>query len=266
VVYGGGGAVGGALARAFADAGARVHLAGRSIARLQAVADDIGDAARVAEVDALDEASVAAHADAVAAAAGGIDVAVNAVSYPFVHDTPFAELTVADVMQPIDAFLRTNLITARAVARHMTARGSGAILTLSSGASRTLSPGSIGFGTTCAAIEAMTQRLAVELGPSGVRVVCLRPHLIADGPAHGSATGALFERRATAAGVSVEEWLARAPEGVTLLGRLPTLAQVAAAAVFLASDHAAAITGAVVDLTCGNALRTAAGARVGVPA
>ena len=71
VIYGGGGAIGGAVARAFAGAGARVHLAGRSRARLEAVADDIGDAARVAELDVLDERAVVEHADAVAADAGG---------------------------------------------------------------------------------------------------------------------------------------------------------------------------------------------------
>ena len=133
-IYGGGGAIGGAVARAFADAGARVYLAGRSLARLEKVANDIGDAAAVAEVDALDERAVAAHADAVAADTGGIDIALNAVSFPFVHDTPFAELAVEEVMHPIDAYLRTNLITAKAVARHMTARRSGTILTLSAGA------------------------------------------------------------------------------------------------------------------------------------
>jgi 3-oxoacyl-[acyl-carrier protein] reductase len=263
-IYGGGGAIGGAVARAFADAGARVYLAGRSRARLEKVANDIGDAAGVAEVDALDERAVADHADSVAADAGGIDIALNAVSFPFVHDTPFAELTVEEVMHPIDAFLRTNLITAKAVAPHMTARRTGTILTLSSGASRVVPPGNLGYGTTCAAIETMTQRLAVELGPSGVRVVCLRPHLIADGPSNGSYTGELFGRRAAAAGVSVEQWLAQWPENVTLLGRLPTLAQVADAAVFLASDRAGATTGAVIDLTCGNAVRTNARALVGV--
>jgi 3-oxoacyl-[acyl-carrier protein] reductase len=181
-----------------------------------------------------------------------------------VHDTPFAELAVEEIMHPIDVFLRTNLITAKAVARHMTARRSGTILTLSAGASRVASPGSFGYGTTCAAIETMTQRLAVELGPTGVRVVCLRPHLIADGPSNGSYTRELFGRRAAAAGVSVEQWLVQWQENVTLLGRLPALAQVADAAVFLASDRAGAITGAVVDLTCGNALRTKSGALVGV--
>jgi hypothetical protein len=103
-IYGGGGTIGGAVARAFADAGARVYLAERSMPRLEKVANDIGDAAGVAEVDALDERAVADHADAVAADAGGIDIALNAVSFPFVHDTPLAELTVDDVMHPIDAY------------------------------------------------------------------------------------------------------------------------------------------------------------------
>ena len=264
VIHGAGGAIGGAVARAFADAGARVHLAGRSRARLEKVADDIGGAAGVAEVDALDERAVAEHADAVAADAGGIDIALNAVSFPFVHGTPVTEVAVEEVMHPIDAFLRTNLITAKAVARHMTARRSGTILTLSSGASRVVLPGSVGYGTSCAAIEAMTRRLAVELGPSGVRVVCLRPHAIADGPSRGSSAGELFGRRAAAEGVSVEQWLGRWAQDVTLLGRLPTAAQVADAAVFLASGRASAITGAVVDLTCGNAVRNTASALVGV--
>ena len=255
VIYGGGGAIGGAVARAFAAAGARVHLAGRSRARLEAVAGDIGDAARVAELDALDEHAVVAHADAVAAEAGGIDIALNAVSFPYAQGTLLGGLSVADVMHPIDAFLRSNLITAQAAARHMTARRSGVILTLSTAGARFARPGKLGFGTTCAAIEQMTQRLAAELGPSGVRVVCLRPTAIADAPASGSFTGEVFAPLAAASGVSVEQMLAQWGEDQTLLGRLPTLAQVADAAVFLASDRAGAITGAVTDLTSGNAVR-----------
>jgi 3-oxoacyl-[acyl-carrier protein] reductase len=262
VIYGGGGAIGGAVARAFAAAGARVYLAGRTRARLEKVASDIGDAAGVAEVDALDERAVAEHADAVAADAGGIDIALNAVSFPHVQGTPFAELTVEEVMHPIDAFLRTNLTTTKAVLPHMAAQGSGTILTLST--PRVAPPGVLGYGTTCAAIEAMTQRLAVEVGPSGVRVVCLRPHALADAVANGSYTGELFERFAAAAGVSVEQMLVQWGQDLTLLGRLPTLAQVADTAVFLASDRAGAITGAVVDLTSGTAVRNSGWGLVGV--
>ena len=255
VIYGGGGAVGGAVARAFAGAGARVHLAGRSRARLEAVAADVGDAAEVAVLDVLDERAVVEHADAVAADAGGIDIALNAVSFPYAQGTLLADLTVEQVMHPIESFLRANLITAKAVARHMAARRSGAILTLSTAGSRFARPGNLGFGTTCAAIEQMTQRLAAELGPSGIRVVCLRPTAIADAASNGSYTGEVFAPLAAAAGLSVEQMLAQWGEDQTLLGRLPTLAQVADAAVFLASDRAGAITGAVTDLTSGSAVR-----------
>jgi NAD(P)-dependent dehydrogenase (short-subunit alcohol dehydrogenase family) len=146
----------------------------------------------------------------------------------------------------------------------MAQRGSGTVLLLSAGASRVAVPGGLGYGTASAAVEALAQRLAVELGPSGVRAVCLRAHVLADGPARGASTAELVARRAAAAGVGVDEWLARWEQDVTLLGRLPTLAQLADVATFLASDGGAAITGAVVDVTGGNALRTRAGALVGL--
>jgi shikimate 5-dehydrogenase len=78
VIYGGGGLDRRGVARAFAREGARVFLAGRTGAKLEAVAAEIhsaGGAAETAEVDALDEGAVDEHADAVAAAAGGIDAA-----------------------------------------------------------------------------------------------------------------------------------------------------------------------------------------------
>jgi NAD(P)-dependent dehydrogenase (short-subunit alcohol dehydrogenase family) len=82
VIYGGGGAIGSAVARAFAREGANVFLAGRTLGTLDRVAEEIsaaGGSAEAAEVDALDESAVADHADAVASRAGGIDVALNAV-------------------------------------------------------------------------------------------------------------------------------------------------------------------------------------------
>jgi NAD(P)-dependent dehydrogenase (short-subunit alcohol dehydrogenase family) len=95
VIYGGGGAIGGAVARAFARQGANVFLVGRTLAKLDRVAREIsasGGGAEIAEVDALDENPIDEHADAVARSAGGIDVTLNAVG--IVHDqgTPFGEL------------------------------------------------------------------------------------------------------------------------------------------------------------------------------
>jgi NAD(P)-dependent dehydrogenase (short-subunit alcohol dehydrogenase family) len=83
VIYGAGGPIGGAVATAFAREGARVHLVGRTQAKLDAVAERIraaGGTAETARVDALDEAAVDWHADAVAERDGGIDISLNRLS------------------------------------------------------------------------------------------------------------------------------------------------------------------------------------------
>ena len=117
VIYGGGGSIGGAVARAFAREGAKVFLAGRTLAKLEKVAREIS--AECAELDALDEKQVERHADAVAASAGRIDIALNAIGIVHVQGTPFAELSLKDYAHPIAAYTRTNFITAKAVSRHM---------------------------------------------------------------------------------------------------------------------------------------------------
>ena len=99
VIYGGGGSIGGSVARAFAREGARVFLVGRTRAKLEAVAEEIrssGGAAETAEVDALDPMAVDEHADAVAAAAGGLDISFNLISHGDVQGTPLAEMALED--------------------------------------------------------------------------------------------------------------------------------------------------------------------------
>ena len=132
VVYGGGGAIGGAVARAFAREGAQVFLAGRTLAKLEEVAEEIraaGGVAETAEVDALDEKAVDEHADAVAARAGGIDVSFNLISYGDVQGTPLAQMALEDFERPVVNAVRTQFLTARVAARHMIRQGSGVILT-----------------------------------------------------------------------------------------------------------------------------------------
>jgi 3-oxoacyl-[acyl-carrier protein] reductase len=253
VVYGGGGAIGGAIARAFAREGARVFLGGRTEQKLKAVANDIvsaGGSADTAQVDALDEQAVTRHADAVAAEAGSVDVAVNAVGILHVQGVPFPGLSLDDYAHPIIAYTRTNFVTAKAAARHMIGQGSGVILTLSTPGSRLPGPGFMGYGVACAAIEAISRHLAGELGPSGVRVVCLMPDAIPEAAAAGSHSRDVFQPVAERAGLTVQDLLAQATDR-TLLKRFPTLADVANTAAFLASDHASAITGTVANLTCG---------------
>lgn len=255
VIYGGGGAIGGAAARVFAREGARVFIAGRTRAKLDVVARDIaaaGGRAETALVDVLDQRAVEEHADAVAAAAGGIDVALDAVSVMHDQGTQLADLTLEEFMRPVDGFLRGLFITSKAVARHMGGERPGVILTLSEPGSKLAAGGILGHSVSAAGKEAFTRVLAAELAPRNVRVVGIRPHAVVDAPAAGSYTKELFEQFAAAAGESVEGMLdGGAMAQGTLLRRLPTLSQVAETAAFLASERAGAMTGAIVNMSAG---------------
>ncbi|MCX5581412.1 SDR family NAD(P)-dependent oxidoreductase [Kaistia terrae] len=254
VIYGGGGAIGGATARTFAREGAEIFLAGRTLERLERVAADIraeGGQVHVEIVDALDEKAVRDHADRVATQAGGIDVALNAVSIVHTQGRPMAEVGVDEFMHVITDNLRTNFVTAKAVARHM--KGSGVILTLTAPGSRITSPGFLGHGVACGAVETFSRLLAVELGGSGIRVICLRSDAIPDAIPL-SYTQGLFDDMTRRLGTTTDAWIEQHARQDTLLGRLPKLEQVADYAAFVASDRAGAMTGALANLTCGSIL------------
>jgi 3-oxoacyl-[acyl-carrier protein] reductase len=253
IVYGGGGAIGGAAARAFAREGGKVFLAGRNPQKLEAVAQDIasrGGVAEFASIDILDTEAVEHHAEAVARKSGGIHVALNAVGFSHVQGTPFAELALEDFILPVEAYARAVFTGAKAVSRFMAREGSGVILTISTPGSRLPGIGYLGYGAACAAIEGMTRLLAAELAPSGIRVICLQSHAIPEALSKGSHSESVFRPAAERAGLTVEEMLKGAAAG-TLLKRLPTLGEVADIAAFVASDRAGVMTGAVVNMTCG---------------
>lgn len=236
VIYGAAGSMGGAVARAFGREGANVFLAGRTLATLDVVAEEItaaGGVAETAQVDAHDQQAVESHADEVAGRAGSIDVSFNAISITAVQNTPLVDMSLEDFMTPVAEAARTHFITATAAARRMTAQASGVIVMLSSTAAREWRHRMGGFNLACAAIEAFTRSLAGEVGDHGVRVVCLRPNFSPE----------------TAPEVSESDLSPLLDD--TLLGRLPRLADVAGTAVFVASDLAGAMTGAVVNLSCG---------------
>jgi len=240
VVYGGGGAIGGAVARAFAREGARVHLAGRTLEPLERVAEQVraaGGVAEVAQVDALDERAVDAHADAVAAAAGGIDICMNVISHGDVQGTPLVELSLADFERPVVTAVRTMFVTSRAVARHMIRQGSGVILVF--GGSGDPPPGYHlgGLQVAFEAMEALRRNLASELGPHGIRVVTLQ-------------TGGVPETIPQDAD-GMESIVDGIVEG-TMLKRAATLEDVGNVAVFAASDWARTMTATALNITCGS--------------
>nr|WP_295926536.1 SDR family oxidoreductase [uncultured Dyadobacter sp.] len=259
VIYGGGGAIGGAVARVFAREGAKVFICGRTQARLDVVAADIiaaGGAVETALLDAFDQRAVQAHADEIAAKAGGIDIVFNAVSVMHDQGTMLRDLALEDFMLPVDGFLRTLFITSKAVIRHMGGKRPGVILTISTPGARMAAPGVLGHCVACAGTEAFSRVLAAELAPENIRVVCIRSHAVADAPAADSYTKDLFKTQAsykeTGADRTVTEWLPESPMAQgTMLKRLPTLSEVAETAAFLASDRAGAMTATIANLSCG---------------
>jgi 3-oxoacyl-[acyl-carrier protein] reductase len=175
IVYGGSGSVGGAVARAFAREGARVFLAGRTLATLEGVAEAIrsaGGMAETAQVDALDEKGVEVHIAKVAETSGSIDILFNAIGMQDVQGKPLHEMSLEDFARPITIATRTQFLTAKVVAWPMIRQGSGVILTITAGPARRAFPNVGGFDTACAAIEGLLWRtFAAELGPHGIRLV-----------------------------------------------------------------------------------------------
>jgi NAD(P)-dependent dehydrogenase (short-subunit alcohol dehydrogenase family) len=243
VVYGGGGSVGGAIAREFARQGATVHLAGRTAETLQAVADEIagaGGTAHVAVVDALDEAEVDAHAAAVIERSGALDISVNVIDDQDLQGTPMVEMTVDDYVRPVQVAVRSKFLTSRAAARQMIRQRSGVILVFGGSfdwrAARRFSIG--GIGTTFEAVEAMRRQLSAELGPYGIRVVTLR-------------SGGLPETIPSSfeGAEQVKRWLAEQ----TLAGEAATLTDVGHLAALAASDLARTVNGSI-NMTAGTAV------------
>jgi NAD(P)-dependent dehydrogenase (short-subunit alcohol dehydrogenase family) len=251
VIYGAGGAVGGAVARAFASEGANLFLTGRKLAPVEAVANDIvsaGGSAEAAEVDALDEQAVDTHLQSVIGKAGRVDISFDAVGIPSTKlvGVPLAELDVEQFSLPITTYTRSYFLTARMAARRMVANRSGVIMTVTTLQSRTGFPTAGGFGPAMAAKEALTRELSAELAPHGIRVVGLRPQGI---PGTDSLKEA-FEPRAKASGMTLEQFH-ELGASKTHSRRLSTLADLANMAVFMASDRASGMTGTTVNLSMG---------------
>jgi 3-oxoacyl-[acyl-carrier protein] reductase len=233
IIYGAGGSIGGAIARAFAREGADVYLAGRRIEPLELLAAEIrgnGGRAETATLDALDEHAVDHHAAAVAASAGGLDISLNVISLGETFGIPVAQMTLADYEQPIRTATRSTFITAKAAARQMIPKRSGVILTFG-GYGRPLHDFYLGgFQVALSAVDALRRQLAAELGQHGIRVLTLQSVGIPETHTTNGESDGTPPR---------------------LLERAPTLADVGNVAAFAASDSAASITATAINITCG---------------
>jgi NAD(P)-dependent dehydrogenase (short-subunit alcohol dehydrogenase family) len=248
VIYGAGGSIGGAVAKAFAREGAKVFLTGRTQASLDIVAKAIIDEdgfAETAIVDALDEKSINNFIDNVVKKTGSIDISFNAIGLEDVQGIPLVDMFLEDFMRPIMISMKTQLLTAKAAGRYMIQQGSGVILSITATPAAKMYPLVGGFGPACSAIEGLARNLASELGPHGIRVVCIR--------SAGSPDSAVFIK-ALAGERSLATTVFKDLIDDTMLRKLPILAEIGNVAAFIVSDKASAMTGTVANVTCGTTM------------
>ena len=236
VIYGGG-PISGAVAGTFAREGARIFLAGRSAAKLEAIAHKIlsrGGVVETAVVDALAQGAVDRFVDMVVERAGAVDISFNLISLGDVQ-RPLREISVEDFLQPILTAMRSHFVTTRAAARHMIPRGSGVILAFGGGGPQTL-PGLGGFKIALDALEGLRRQWAIELGPHGIRVVTIK-------------TGGIAETLPDE--IQGRDEIIASLRQAALLPWTATLNDIGNVAAFVASDQARTITAADVNISSG---------------
>ena len=251
VIHGGGGAVGSVVAKAFAHEGAKVYLAGRTGARVDAVANEItkaGGFARSAQVDALDQQAVNGHLADVVTDAGRVDISFTAIAVPQegMQGTALLDVSTENFMKPIEVYTKSYFLTSTAAARQMVMQRSGVILIHTPEVSRLGIAFSQGMALSWAAMEALTRNLSAELAQFGLRAVTIR----STGLPETKTIDVVYKQHAKALGITKEQFQSFL-ESMNHIRRSTTLKEVADAAVWAASDRAGSMTAATVNLTGG---------------
>jgi NAD(P)-dependent dehydrogenase (short-subunit alcohol dehydrogenase family) len=243
IVTGGGTGIGRAIAETFAEAGARVVVAGRSLDSLEQVARATGGLAVACDVTSLEQ--VERLFETTIAAFGRVDVLVNNAG----GSGPVGALADVDMDAWRDC-IELNLFGAmhcmRVAARHMSAQGSGSIINMSSRMGLHGYPMRTAYCATKFAIIGMTEALAREIGPAGVRVNALCP-----GAVSGELMDRVIARRAEAEGRPAEAIIKENYTDVAALRRWVDPREVATAALFLATDASSAVTGERIQVDAG---------------
>jgi 3-oxoacyl-[acyl-carrier protein] reductase len=237
VVTGGSRGIGARTAKEFAAQGANVCVVGRDEAALAGVVDEIvtkGGRAIAVAADATDADALADVRTRVTEDFGGVDILA---AFAGGQGAPIPSLAMPPARwdEVLDSEVTSAFLSVQAFAPGMVERGAGSIVLMSSSAGREPSQANVAYGVAKAGVVMLTRHLAAELGPNGVRINCVAPSLI-----------------------STEKVAAQMPEAAQQrvaaahpLRRIGTTGDVAAAALFLASDAASFLTGLTIDVAGG---------------
>jgi len=222
------------MAKAFVEDGATVGMLDLNRTLLDSAAADLPrDRAQPFLCDVSDRGAVISAIDDFAGRAGGLDVLVNNAVY--FHYGPLIEMPEAVVDKMIDVGLKGAIWSLQAAIPHITKSGGGSIVNLSSIAVSISIPRAAVYTSIKGALDAMTRQLAVELAPHNITVNALAP-------------GSVVTPGASSV-IDAEGWRKRTERSP--LKRLATPEEIAAAALFLASDAARTITGVTLKIDAG---------------
>jgi 3-oxoacyl-[acyl-carrier protein] reductase len=235
LVTGASGGIGGAIAQALHTQGAKVTLAGTRRAALDTLAGELGDRVWVETAQLADPAAPDALIKAAEAAMGQVDILVNNAG--LTRDGLALRMKDEDWLSVIEVNLTASFRLARAVLRGMMKRRSGRIIGITSVVGVTGNAGQANYAASKAGMIGMSKALALEIASRNVTVNCIAPGFVTT-----AMTNALTEEQRGKAAAAVPA------------GRFGTPAEVAAAAVFLASDEAAYITGHTLHVNGGIAM------------
>ncbi|MFA8444145.1 L-iditol 2-dehydrogenase [Yoonia sp.] len=237
--------IGRAFAQAYVAEGARVAIADIDLAKAQAVAAEIGDAAVAVHMDVSDQASIEQGVDATVAALGQIDILINNAA--IFTAAPIVEIDRADYARVFDINVAGTLFTMQAVARHMIERGiNGRIINMASQAGRRGESLVAVYCASKAAVISLTQSAGLNLIAHGINVNAIAPGVV-DGE-HWDGVDAFFAKyEGKAPGQKKKEVAQAVP-----MGRMGTAEDLTGMAVFLASDDAAYVVAQTYNVDGGN--------------
>jgi NAD(P)-dependent dehydrogenase (short-subunit alcohol dehydrogenase family) len=246
VISGVGPALGTTLARRCAEAGADLVLAARTVERIDEVAAQVtavGRRALAVGTDITDEAQVDNLVAEAMSMYGTVDVLINnAFRVPSMK--PLADTTFQHIREAIELTVLGALRLTQAFTPAL-AQSGGSVVNVNSMVIRHSQPKYGAYKMAKSALLAMSQSLATELGPRGIRVNSVAPGYI-----WGETLKSYFAHQAGKYGTTVEQ-IYEMTAAQSDLKRLPTEDEVASAIVFLASDLSSGITGATLDVNCG---------------
>ncbi|RFM26460.1 SDR family NAD(P)-dependent oxidoreductase [Deminuibacter soli] len=253
VVFAASGEIAGAVARSFAQHGAKVYVTARNLDAVTTLAEAInanGGWAEAGKVDALDETGIDSYLKKVVAENGKLDMVFNGIGTYYKDagsGTPTTMASFEQFLHPLQRICGSQFLTSRIAARYMIQSASeGTLLLLTASMAKSKTPNMAGFAAACAAIEALTRVMAAEFGQHGIKSICI-------------CSGALLETKkitgmindfAQLAGVPREEMALRYTK-FDILKATTSLKQLGETAAFLVSENGVVFNSHVVDIDCG---------------